>query len=174
MKPKTVLLDDGRTVLLRERQSEDVDALFNMFSTLSEEAQRWTMSPITRERIERWLSQEGQVFAIVATSEDRIVGHSAFFVHDYPRLKGIADLGIQIHQDFQGVGLGTAMTEICIGAAQEANLHRLSLEVVAENEVAIHLYDKLGFVREGVKRDAFFGQDGKYHDLVVMGQILSR
>ncbi|TFG09773.1 N-acetyltransferase [Candidatus Thorarchaeota archaeon] len=172
MQPTTVTLDDGRTVRLRNRRRDDAEALYEMYSSMSKDTQRWTMSPITRERIERWLSQEEQVFAIVATSDDRIVGHSAFFMHDYPRLKGIADLGIQIHQDFQGVGLGTAMTEICIREAKESELHRLSLEVVAENEAAIHLYDKLGFVKEGLKRDAFFGQDGKYHDLVVMGQIL--
>ncbi len=174
MRPKKIILDDGRTVTVRQRRREDAEALFGMYSSMSDDARRWTMAPITRERIDRWLSQEEQVFAIVATTGDRVVGHSAFFIHGFARLKGCADIGIQIHQDFQGVGLGTAMTEICIRRAKEADIHRLSLEVVAENEVAVHLYDKLGFVREGVKRDAFFGEDGKYHDLVVMGQILSR
>jgi RimJ/RimL family protein N-acetyltransferase len=47
------------------------------------------------------------------------------------------------------------------------------LTVVADNKPAINLYKKFGFKIEGVKRDVYFGEDGKYHDEIVMGLILS-
>lgn len=174
MKPQSVSLEDGRTVLLRQRTRKDAEGLYNLFSSLSEDAKRWTMAPITRQRIERWLSQEEQVIAIVAVSDEKIIGQSVVFMYGHHRYKNCAELGIQVHQDFQGVGLGTVMTERCIRLAEEAGIHRLSLEVVAENHVAIHLYQKLGFQEEGRKREAFFGDDGNYHDMVMMGQILDR
>ncbi|MCH8858152.1 MAG: GNAT family N-acetyltransferase, partial [Proteobacteria bacterium] len=47
---------------------------------------------------------------------------------------------------------------------------RLELDVVPSNEPAIHLYDSMGFVREGTKRKA-----AKYHgkpvDLILMALV---
>jgi len=34
------------------------------------------------------------------------------------------------------------------------------------------LYEKVGFQREGVKRENYLGEDGKYHDEVEMGILL--
>lgn len=48
------------------------------------------------------------------------------------------------------------------------NLHRVELEVYAYNERAIRAYEKLGFKREGIRRDGWFF-DHKYHDCISMG-----
>jgi RimJ/RimL family protein N-acetyltransferase len=42
--------------------------------------------------------------------------------------------------------------------------------VFAFNFRAIHVYEKLGFVREGLRREVLF-MDGVYHDAVVMGLL---
>jgi RimJ/RimL family protein N-acetyltransferase len=49
---------------------------------------------------------------------------------------------------------------------------RIGMRVVADNKPAIHLYEKFGFNAEGVMRDSSFGDDGRYHDEVVMGLVL--
>lgn len=59
-----------------------------------------------------------------------------------------------------------------IAQARERKLHRVELTVVAENHRGVHLYEKVGFQREGVKRENFLGDDGKYHDEIVMGILL--
>jgi ribosomal protein S18 acetylase RimI-like enzyme len=51
-------------------------------------------------------------------------------------------------------------------------MHRISLEVVADNECAVHLYKKLGFKVEGVLKDAYYGEDGNYQDELAMALIL--
>jgi len=56
--------------------------------------------------------------------------------------------------------------------ARRDGLHRLNLEVVAENRAAVRLYEKFGFKVEGVKKEAYLGEDGMYHDELVMGLIL--
>mgnify|MGYP000515863848 CR=1 FL=1 len=57
--------------------------------------------------------------------------------------------------------------------AREHGMHKITLYVVADNQIAIRLYQKFGFEIEGRIRDSFFGEDGKYHDMLVMGKILS-
>ena len=52
------------------------------------------------------------------------------------------------------------------------NVHRVELTVVADNHRAIKLYEKVGFQREGLKRENYLGEDGIYHDEIIMGIIL--
>ncbi|MGC8998596.1 MAG: GNAT family N-acetyltransferase [Candidatus Bathyarchaeia archaeon] len=106
---------------------------------------------------------------MVAFHGDKIVWHAQIFKNPHPRRKGTADLLTYIHQDFQNVGLATAMLTKLIELAKMEGLHRIGLRVVADNKRAVHLYEKLGFKIEGVMKNAYFGEDGKYHDELVMG-----
>lgn len=49
-------------------------------------------------------------------------------------------------------------------------LIRIELSVFTDNAAAIHLYEKFGFQKEGVKRMAGV-RAGKYEDLCIMGRI---
>ncbi len=115
-----------------------------MMASLSDEAVRWGMPPYTRERLER----------------------------GWWRARGNSDYVIYLHQDYHNVGLGTAMTRSIVELAREEWLHRSGLSVVADNEIAIRVYEKVGFVVEGRLMDAYFGDDGRYHDEVHKGLIL--
>lgn len=154
-------------------QSQDKDKLIEMYESLSSDAVRWGMPPYTRERPEEgWFRNLQNITAIVAFYEDKIVGHAQIFKFPHPRRKGTADLVMYIHQDFQGVGLGTAMLAKLIELAKKEGLHRIGLQVVADNKPAIQLYQKMRFKVEGVLKDAYFGEDGKFHDMLVMGLLL--
>ena len=100
------------------------------------------------------------------------MGYAVIAKSPFPRKKGIADFAVYLHQDFHNVGLGTAMTERLLQLAKNEKMHRIELTVVKENKTAIRLYEKFGFQIEGLSNDAFYGQDGKYHDIVNMGLIL--
>jgi len=168
-----VKLKDGRTVQIRLFQPEDKDKLITMYESLSNDAVRWGMPLYTRERLEEWWFKNLQnITAIVAFHGDKIVGHAQIFKSPHPRRKGTAELLTYIHQDFHNVGLGTAMLTKLIELARKKDLHRIGLSVVADNKRAVHLYQKMGFKIEGVMKDAYFGEDGKYHDELVMGLLL--
>lgn len=141
---------------------------------LSPEAVRWGMPPYNRERLEKgWLSNLQNYISLVAFYNDKIVGHAQIFKFPHPRLKATSDLFVYLHQDFHSVGLGTAMLSKLIEFAKKEGLHRIGLTVVADNKPAMRLYEKFGFKIEGVKRDAYFGEDRKYHDEIEMGLILA-
>ena len=169
-----IKLKNGRTLLIREFQIEDKQKFIKMYESLSAEAVHWGMPPYNRERLEKgWLSNLQNLISIVAFYNDKIVGHAQIFKFPHPRLKATGDLIVYLHQNFHSVGLGTAMLSKLIELAKKEGLHRIGLTVVADNKSAINLYKKFGFKIEGVKRDAYFGEDGKYHDEIVMSLMLA-
>jgi putative acetyltransferase len=167
-----VTLKDGRKVRLRFLTADDKEKLFRMFSSMSEKALEWSMTPYTMENIERLVNNLPTLIALVAEYQDKIVGYTSIHKFPHPRRKGLGDLAIYLHQSFHNVGLGTAMTERLLQLAKNEKMHRIELTVVGENKIALRLYEKFGFQIEGVSKDAFYGQDGKYHDIVNMGLIL--
>jgi len=50
-------------------------------------------------------------------------------------------------------------------------VHRLYLEVAANNARARALYERCGFVQEGIWRDGFRSADGIYSDLVAYSML---
>ena len=49
------------------------------------------------------------------------------------------------HQDFHNTGLDLAMLTKLVEFAKKEGLHRIGLQVVADNKCAVYLYEKLGF-----------------------------
>lgn len=73
----------------------------------------------------------------------------------------------------RGKGYGTdAMLVLLEVAFKWYQLHRVYLQVLADNEPAIRSYEKCGFSREGTLREAVF-VDGGYRDMLLMS-ILDR
>jgi len=165
-------LKDCREVIIRFLTAEDKDGLFQMFSSMSDKALEWSMAPYTIEVIQRWIDNIKNLISLVAEYNNKIVGYTSIYKFAHPRRKGIGDQLIYLHQDFHNVGLGTAMMEKLLQLAKKEGMHKIELYVVADNEVAIHLYRKFDFQIEGVSRDSFFGSDGKYHNMIKMGLML--
>ncbi|KOG29082.1 GNAT family N-acetyltransferase [Streptomyces resistomycificus] len=70
-------------------------------------------------------------------------------------------------------GLGTEAIRLIVGHGFERlGLHRVGLEVYGNNPRARRVYEKVGFVPEGVRREAQ-SRDGEWVDEVIMG-ILDR
>lgn len=71
-----------------------------------------------------------------------------------------------------GGGYGTeALRLMCRYGFNSMRLHQITLWVVAENEVARHVYRKVGFVEEGRHREAFVAADGRRHDMILMSML---
>ena len=143
-----------------------------MYTGLSQESLRWSMPPYNRQRIEYWTSDLENRIILIARDENRVAGHLQILIGTSPRFREMGDLFIYLHQDYQNAGLGAALMNEAIGLARQRGLHRVELTVVADNHRAIRLYEKVGFQREGLKRENYLGEDGKYHDEVVMGILL--
>jgi RimJ/RimL family protein N-acetyltransferase len=169
---KFASLKDGRRVKIRTYRPSDKEGLVSMYAGLSNESLRWSMPPYNRERIGRMTSDLENRIIILGFDGERVVGHFQISLATNARFRGTGDLLIYLHQDFQNAGLGAALMTEGIAQARTRRMHRVELTVVAENHRAIRLYEKMGFQREGLKRENYLGEDGKYHDEVEMGIIL--
>ncbi|MEU3626647.1 GNAT family N-acetyltransferase [Amycolatopsis coloradensis] len=70
--------------------------------------------------------------------------------------------------DVFGKGYGTEATKLILDFAFDVvGVHRVSLEVFDFNPRAQRVYEKCGFVREGLQREALWW-DGEWHDVVTM------
>lgn len=126
--------------------------------------------------LEQWrqrLANPGDgTYELVAEVGERVVGMLG--VHTFPnrpRRRHAAAVGMGVHDDWQGKGLGTALMRACVEMADNwLNLMRLELEVYTDNEPAIRLYERFGFEREGTLRQYAF-RDGRYVDSYLMARL---
>lgn len=111
--------------------------------------------------------------AVVANAdgEETVIGTAALMVSANNRLRHSAAAAIMIHKDYQNAGVGTALMKSVLDMADNwLMLVRVELTVFADNERAIHLYEKMGFEKEGLRRMAAI-RSGEYADEFAMARI---
>ena len=80
-------------------------------------------------------------------------------------------IGINIVRRYQGQGFGSeAVKWVLRWGFHYAQLHRIELAAFEYNKGAVKLYERLGFVPEGRKRD-FLWFEGRYWDLIMLGML---
>lgn len=102
----------------------------------------------------------------IITNEEKYVGLIELVELDYIHRK--AELQIIISPNYQGNGFSKqAIYKALQYAFQILNLHKVYLIVSNFNEKAIHIYEKMGFTKEGVLREEFY-VNGAYQDATRM------
>jgi len=81
--------------------------------------------------------------------------------------------GIAVHPFFAGKGEGIKMMEEIIEYAKQNGFLRIELSVASINERAIRLYEKAGFVKEGLlKKFTYLKSENKFLDEVMMAYLV--
>ena len=110
------------------------------------------------------------VFGICRREPDRLIGVAGLHRIDYRNRHAMFGIFIGEAED-RGSGLGTEATALVARYAFDtANLNRVWLHVYEDNPAAIHVYEKLGFVREGLLRADSFRRR-RYRNTIVMGLL---
>ena len=165
MEQKTYTLNDGREVHLRPLHPSDKEQLVQLYRSMSDSALRWTKAP-TGEQIEQIIQYPDYYISIVTEHNDMIIGHGEI-KKDSEKRNG--DLNIHLHQDYHGVGLGTVMMIALMSDANGQELHRINLQVAAENRKAVRLFRKFGFQQQRTIRETSRGTE---HDAYIMSKVL--
>ncbi len=102
------------------------------------------------------------------SNETGIVGIAAIQNPSMFRGRHIGVIAISIKRVFRNQGIGSRLLkEMMAWAEQNLELERLELEVFADNQPAIHLYKKFGFLKEGRRKNAIKLDDGSYRDTLI-------
>lgn len=110
--------------------------------------------------------------SIITTPDNRYIGNvNLTSIHAINRSAEFSIL-IGSPQD-RGKGIGREATHYMLRHAfEDRGLHRIYLSVLQENTAALKLYEKIGFKKEGVKRQDIF-KNGQFHDVVIMAMLQS-
>jgi putative acetyltransferase len=80
--------------------------------------------------------------------------------------------GLAIHPNFSGKGYGSEMMTAILQLARQHQRVRVELSVATINHAAIALYEKHGFVKEGVlRRYTWYRAENRFIDEVMMSFI---
>jgi len=169
---KPVRLLEGERVYLRPYNLDDIDRYYQMLFQPEMRRLTGTQTTWTREQIIRYLEEKmedrSSVLLLIALREnDCVIGDIA--LQDIDRNNRSANIRIAIDQaEQQGKGYGTEALKLMLDYGFGIlNLHRVELNVFAYNERALRVYEKLGFKKEGVQRDALYYHH-RYHDSIWM------
>ncbi len=163
-------------VSLRPIGPADAEA---MFASLQNETVRHMTAAVgnyTREQVQQYCAdiaadKTRADFAISANDRPKqTIGEVT--INDVDKTNDSANFRIALYSEaFFGKGHGTAATQLVLGYAfKQMKLHRIELEVFDYNHRAMAIYERVGFVREGVKRQALHWQ-GRYHDIILMSML---
>jgi L-phenylalanine/L-methionine N-acetyltransferase len=127
-------------------------------------------------RVERYSKIDINSLHIVAvhateTGEHIVAAAGLFQLHNSLRRAHARGLALTVASSWQGQGVGQKLMEAAMNWADNwAGVLRIELTVFADNARAIALYERHGFVREGVMR-AFALRDGVYADALAMSRL---
>ena len=111
-------------------------------------------------------------FNLLACVEDEIIGQLGLHTFpNHPRRRHAGQIGMAVRDDWHGKGAGTALMGAAVDLADKwLNLMRLELDVYTDNEPAIRLYQKFGFVIEGTLVNYAY-RDGQFVDTYTMARV---
>jgi putative acetyltransferase len=158
---------------IRRTEPDDCSGVHEIFSCPRAYAGTLQLPYPSLEELRQRLAAPGEgVYNLTAAVGERVVGQLGLHTFpNRPRRRHAGALGMAVHDDWQGKGVGTALMRAAVDMADRwLNLSRLELEVYTDNEPAIRLYERFGFEREGTLRRYAF-RDGLYVDAYLMARL---
>lgn len=120
------------------------------------------MEKVTRNEETDWL---GRLLARMEKGE--VIDCAAEVGKRSRKMSHVGDFGIAIKQGYRSIGIGTRIMQTLIEESKKAGLRILVLEVFDTNNMAKHLYQKMGFKEAGRIPKGVY-RNGKYVDSIRM------
>lgn len=162
-------LEDGREVVFRYPSIEDAALMMDYINTLSKEQTfiRFQGEEITLEQETEWLTklvkkiEEKAAVQIMGFCNSQLIAVSDIVMLEKAE-KHIGGFGITIAKEFRGLGIGKKIMELAINEATKniPHLKIIILSCFGDNDIALSLYEKMGFKEFGKLPE---GLIHKYH-----------
>lgn len=163
----------------RQAMPSDAPALFAMMCALDHETDCMLYEPGERGddpahllRILEGMHAAHDFFMLATNDEGEIMGFLSAGRGSQRRVRHSAYLVMGIRAACRNQGVGAEMFGHLDQWARKSGVTRLELTVLCDNPAAIHLYEKVGFVKEGVKVHSILDK-GRYRDEYCMAKLLN-
>ena len=161
----------GNGVVLRPLREEEADVLFAFWE--SDSAGRVApVSPAARRRLERRITHGGRFregrIDLAIDADDELVGQIEARQPRDAMPTGVFELGIALFEERRGKGYGSeAIRLLTSHLFEEMDARRVQASTAVTNAAMRRVFEKLGFVEEGVMRGFIPGPDGVAEDYVL-------
>jgi len=156
----------GRRVVLRPGHHDDAGRLLAILAEPS--VARWWGAPGPAEEIERELRGEGSSVLLVVEIDGQVAGGIQYHEEEDPKYRH-AGIDIYLGGRYQGQGAGGEAVGLLVSFLfGQRGHHRITIDPAAANDRAIRCYAKAGFRPVGLMRQYERGEDGQFHDGLLM------
>jgi RimJ/RimL family protein N-acetyltransferase len=161
-------LQDSTIISLRELQRTDLPFLLGVRNSCR--AMLHDDREFTLQEAEKWFDSAHPRFYLVAL-ECRPIGY--FRTSNWDDANRHVYVGCDLHESQRGKGYAQVAYDVFMRFLfNNCGINKVSLEVLSHNDRARKLYQKLGFVLEGVKRQEVW-RDGRYLDSLMFSLLKS-
>lgn len=168
-----------KQIIYRKLRVEEAQKFWDMMNELDKET-KFMMYEVG-EREEKTMnlqalecqiqnSIEDNDFLLIAEVEGDIVGYLSGERGVPNRIKHTAYVVTGVREKYRGCGIGKELFQRLDSWAKENDVTRLELTVICNNIIAKKLYEKNGFVVEGIKKNSMI-IDGQYVDEFYMAKL---
>lgn len=112
----------------------------------------------------------GENLLLIAENKGELIGYLSAVRGKCKRIHHSAYIVVGIRTAYQNYGIGSKFFIELDNWAKKNHITRLELTVMCQNEAAKYLYEKIGFVIEGVKKQSMI-IDGEYVDEYYMSKL---
>jgi RimJ/RimL family protein N-acetyltransferase len=169
------LLSDD-TISLAPMLPQDFGLLFTWLNDADAAAMDVPYLPVSCLAYRDWLEKIGRdssqlLFSVrLRAQPEQALGFILF--KNFQSVYRCAELGARIGQECErGHGYGTRAVRLALSYAWNTlNLHRVSLQVFADNQRAQACYRNAGLIQEGLMRDGAF-TGGQWRDVALMAAL---
>lgn len=177
---KKILLKNGQECVLRNGEFADGEEVLKVFLLTHEETdylltyndEKSLSAKEEGEFLQKQTDSERNI-ELVAEVEGKIVGLAGFEeVGGKEKVRHRAEFGISVLNEFWGMGIGSALMDSCVDLARKVGYRQMELSVVAENERAVRLYEKAGFVVFGRNPLGFISRFSGAQEVLLMRKEL--
>nr|WP_289355294.1 GNAT family protein [Paenibacillus sp. S-12] len=165
----------GKRIYLRPFSGDDVEWYYKAMLLTESSRLTGTKKFFSKEVLQSYLERiasdgERIQFVIALQDDDRPIGEIAIMDMDSSNRSGHVRIAIFAEEDCgQGYGSEAMILMLDYGFGM-MNLNRIELVVFSYNARAVRAYEKIGFVQEGVQREALY-YNHKYHDSIMMSML---
>ena len=161
-------------IVIQEYTKKDVTEAIRIWNHIVEEGVAFPQQDILTESTGNAFFS-GQSFTGIArnTENGEMAGLYILHPNNVGRCGHICNASYAVKSGLRGQHIGELLVTHCIQKGKELGFRILQFNaVVRTNAAALHLYEKLGFVRLGTIPGGFLLEDGIYEDIIPHYKIL--
>lgn len=173
---KTIILSNGMECFLRNGTENDGERVVENFNLTHSETDYLLTYPeensfnaVQESQYLKEKAESERELELLAIVDGVIVGTAGIeAIGTKYKVRHRAQFGISVLKEYWGLGIGKALLSSCIECAKTAGYSQLELNVVAENERAVSMYERAGFLECGRNPKGFCSRTAGFQEVISM------